>query len=107
MRSNYSTAPVGASDANGSTANTGGLGMSTAEQRAWEREQKRLLDLAGEEEAARLNEGVQRRVGALEQLLAWSLHHPVRVNFPAMKVPVPQFRPVSYTHLTLPTKRIV
>jgi restriction system protein len=69
--------------------------MSTADQRAWEREQKRLLDLAGEEEAARLNEEIQRRVGALTQLLRWSLQHPVQVNFPAMKVPVPQFRPGS------------
>jgi restriction system protein len=69
--------------------------MSTAEQRAWEREQKRLLDLAKEEEAARLNEEIQQRVGTLEQLLGWSLNHPVRVNFPAMKVQVPQFRPGS------------
>jgi hypothetical protein len=67
--------------------------MSTAEQRAWEREQKQLLDLAGEEEAARLNVEIQRRVGALTQLLRWSLQHPVQVSFPAMKVSVPQFRP--------------
>jgi hypothetical protein len=88
-----STATVGASDANGPTADTSGAGMSTAEQRAWEREQKQLLDLAGEEEAARLNEEIQRRGGALTQLLRWSLQHPVQVNFLAMKVPVPQFRP--------------
>ena len=67
--------------------------MSTAEQRAWEREQKRLFDLAREEEAALHNEEIQQRVGALEQVLRWSLYHPVQVNFPAMHVPVPQFRP--------------
>jgi hypothetical protein len=67
--------------------------MSTAEQRTWEREQKRLLDQAGEDEAARLNDELQRRVGTLEQLLDWSLTHPVTVNFAAMKVLVPQFRP--------------
>jgi restriction system protein len=67
--------------------------MSTAEQRAWEREQKRLLDQAGEEEAARLNQELHHRVGALEQLLAWSLTHPLRVDFSAMKLPLPQFRP--------------
>lgn len=67
--------------------------MSTAEQRAWEREQKRLREQAGEEEAARLNQELQGRIGALEQLLAWSLAHPVRVDFAAMKVPLPQFRP--------------
>ena len=57
--------------------------MSTAEQRAWEREQKRLREQAGEEEAARLNQELQGRIGALEQLLAWSLAHPVRVDFAA------------------------
>ena len=68
--------------------------MSTAaEQRAWEREQRRLRDLAGEAEAARLDEEIQRHLKTLEQLLDWSLHHPARVNFQAMKVPVPQFRP--------------
>jgi restriction system protein len=67
--------------------------MSTAEQRAGEREQKRRLDQAGEDEAARLNEEIQRWVDALEQLLAWSLSHPVSVRFAAMKMPVPQFRP--------------
>jgi hypothetical protein len=29
----------------------------------------------------------------LEQLLAWSLAHPVTVDFAAMKLPLPQFRP--------------
>jgi restriction system protein len=67
--------------------------MSAAEQRAWDREQKRLLDQAGEDEAARLNDDVKRRVGTLEQLLDWSLGHPVTVDFAAMKVAVPQFRP--------------
>jgi hypothetical protein len=42
--------------------------MSTAEQRAWEREQQRLREQAGEEEAARLNQELQGRIGALEQL---------------------------------------
>lgn len=64
--------------------------MSTAEQRAWEREQERLLEQAGEEEAGRLNQVLQDRVGALEQLLAWSLAHPVTVDFSAMKLPPPQ-----------------
>jgi restriction system protein len=77
--------------------------MSTAEQRAWEREQKRLLDQAGEDEAARLNDEVQRRVGTLEQLLGWSLGHPITVNFAAMKVAMPQFRPgVLATPLPMP-----
>jgi hypothetical protein len=34
--------------------------MSTAEQRAWEREQKRRLEQAGEDEAARLNDELYR-----------------------------------------------
>jgi hypothetical protein len=67
--------------------------MSTAEQRAQEREQKRRLDQAGEDEAARLNHDLHQRVGRLEQLLAWSLAHPVTVDFAAMKVPLPQFQP--------------
>jgi hypothetical protein len=67
--------------------------MSTAEQRAWEREQRRRLEQAGEDEAARLNQELQQYVGTLEQLLGWSLSHPVTVDFAAMKVPVPQFRP--------------
>jgi restriction system protein len=67
--------------------------MSTAEERAWERERKRRLDEAGEAEAGRLNEEIQRRVGTLDQLLVWSLNHPVSVAFMAMKVPVPQFQP--------------
>jgi restriction system protein len=66
--------------------------MSTAEQRAWEREQKRLLEQAGEDEAARLNQELQHWVGTLEQLLTWSLAVPVTVDFAAMKVPMPQFR---------------
>jgi hypothetical protein len=66
--------------------------MSTAEQRAWEREQKRLLDQAGEDEAARLNQELQHWVSTLEQLLTWSLAVPVTVDFAAMKVPMPQFR---------------
>ena len=44
--------------------------MSTAEQRAFEREQKRRLDQAGEDEAGRLNDDLHQRVGRLEQLLA-------------------------------------
>jgi restriction system protein len=67
--------------------------MSTAEQRAFEREQKRRLDQAGEDEAAQLNQVLDQRVGALEQLLAWSLAHPLTVDFAAMKVPLPQFQP--------------
>jgi restriction system protein len=67
--------------------------MSTAEQRAWEREQKRRLEQAGEDEAARLNDELHQRVDALEHLLAWSLTHPVTVDFAAMKVPLPQFQP--------------
>ena len=76
--------------------------MSTAEQRAWEREQKRLLEQAGEEEAARLNQDLHHRVGALEQLLAWSLAHPVTVDFAAMKLPPPKFRPGALAN-PLPT----
>jgi hypothetical protein len=49
--------------------------MSTAEQRAWEREQKRLLEQAGEEEAARLNQELQGRIGALEH--CWPGHWPI------------------------------
>jgi len=75
--------------------------MSTAEQRAWEREQKRLLEQEGEDEAARLNQELQHRVGALEQLLAWSLDHPVAVDLAAMKVPMPQFQPGAFA-ATLP-----
>jgi restriction system protein len=67
--------------------------MSTAEQRAWEREQKRRLEQAGEDEAARLNQELQQYVGTLEQLLGWSLAHPVTVDFAAMKVPAPQSQP--------------
>src|SRR6266511_3098715 len=63
--------------------------MSTAEQRAWEREQKRLRDLAGEAEAARLNDQIVRRVDMLERLLNWSLDHAIRVDFQAMKVRAP------------------
>jgi restriction system protein len=65
--------------------------MSTAEQRAWEREQKRLRDLAGAEEEARLNEEIQRWVEALEHLLRASLSRPGRVDFRAMKAPVSRF----------------
>src|SRR6266511_2669425 len=54
--------------------------MSTAEQRAWEREQKRLRDLAEEAEAARLNDQIVRRVDMLERLLNWSLDHAIRVD---------------------------
>ncbi len=67
--------------------------MSTAEQRAWEKEQKRLRDLAGAEEEARRNEEIRRWVETLEHLLTWSLSRPARVDFRAMKAPLPQFQP--------------
>jgi restriction system protein len=67
--------------------------MSTAEQRAWEREQKRLRDLDGEVEEAQLNEMLRLWLENLENLLMWSVDHPVRMDFRAMKVPVPQFQP--------------
>src|SRR5687768_13115151 len=78
--------------------------MSTAQQRAWEREEKRRLELAGQAEAERRNEELQRWIRALEQVLAWSLDHPVPVNFQAMMVPLPEFRPGDLAWPLLPPK---
>jgi restriction system protein len=72
--------------------------VSATERRAWEREQKRLRDLAGEEQAAELNEQLAAYVEALEELLDYSLRYPVSVDFQAMKVAVPRFQPGNLAH---------
>ncbi len=72
--------------------------MSATERKAWEREQKRLRDLAGEEEAAELNEQLTEYVEALEELLDYTLRYPVTVDFRAMKVAVPRFQPGNLAH---------
>jgi restriction system protein len=68
-------------------------GVATAQQRAWEREEKRRLELAGEADAERRNNELERWIGALEHVLLWSLDHPVRVSFPAMMEPLRDFEP--------------
>jgi restriction system protein len=72
--------------------------MSATESRAWEREQKRLRDEAGEEQAAELNEQLGDYIEALEELLDYTLRYPVSVDFRAMKVAIPQFQPGNLAH---------
>jgi restriction system protein len=72
--------------------------VSTRERQAWEREQKRLRDLAGEEQAAELNEQLTEYIEALEELLDYTLRYPVTVDFQAMKVAVPRFQPGKLAH---------
>jgi restriction system protein len=67
--------------------------VATAQERAWEREEKRRLELAGQADAERRNDELQRWIRGLEQVLLWSLDHPVRVNFPAMMEPLADFQP--------------
>jgi hypothetical protein len=78
--------------------------MATAQQRAWEREERRRLELAGQAEAERQNDELQGWIRVLDDVLAWSLDHPVRVNFPAMMVPLPEFRRGDLTWPLLPPK---
>ena len=67
--------------------------VATAEERAWEREQKRRLELAGQADAERRNAELQRWIRALEHVLLWLLDHPLRVSFPAMMEALPDFQP--------------
>jgi hypothetical protein len=62
-------------------ATLGQGGTSTAQQRAWEREERRRLELPGQAEAERRNDELQRWIRALEHVLVWSLDHPVPVSF--------------------------